>query len=270
MATEALGARPHRPNILGTRHVVSAGHYLAAEAGFLVLEAGGNAVDAGVATGITLNVVEPHMCCFGGVAPTIIHLAATGEIVTVDGLGTWPRAASCAFFQRHHPGPVPEGILQTVVPAAPDAWLTLLERYGTISFGDAARAAIRFARDGFPVYPQFTASIKERIGDFQAQPESAEIFLPNGRPPEPGEIFVQTDLAGTLQYLVDEERRAAVRGREAGLQAVRNAFYAGDIAAAIAKFHLDNGGLLTADDPRRVPGLRRAFRLDAIPRHLRP
>ena len=248
MTSRPLRPRSHRPNIMGTRHVVSAGHYLAAQAGFLVLEAGGNAVDAGVATGITLNVVEPHMCCFGGVAPTIIYLAATGEIVTVDGLGTWPRAASCAFFQRHHPGPVPEGILQTVVPAAPDAWLTLLERYGTISFGDAAHAAIRFARDGFPVYPQISASIKERIGDFQDQPESAEIFLHNGRAPEPGDIFVQTDLAGTLQYLVDEERRAAVRGREAGLQAVRQAFYAGDIAAAIARFHKENGGLLTADD----------------------
>ena len=248
MVTEALDARPHRPNLMGTRHVVSAGHYLGAEAGFLVLEAGGNAVDAGVAAGITLNVVEPHMCCFGGVAPTIVHLAATGEIITVDGLGTWPRAASCDFFQRHHPGPVPEGILQTVVPAAPDAWLTLLERYGTISFGDAAEAAIRFARDGFPVYPQITASIKERIGDFQAQAESAEIFLPKGRPPEPGEMFVQSDLAGTLQFLVDEERRAAVRGREAGLQAVRNAFYAGDIAAAIAKFQRENGGLLAFDD----------------------
>ena len=248
MARKSLRPRPHRPNIMATRHVVSAGHYLAAEAGFLVLEAGGNAVDAGVTTGITLNVVEPHMCCFGGVAPTIIYLAATGEIVTVDGLGTWPRAASCAFFQRHHPGPVPEGILQTVVPAAPDAWLTLLERYGTISFGDAAQAAIRFARDGFPVHPQMSARIKDRIIDFQDQPESAEIFLPNGRPPEPADIFVQTDLAGTLQYLVDEERRAAARGREAGLQAVRKAFYAGDIAGAIARFHKENGGLLTADD----------------------
>ena len=66
MMIEAPGTRPHRPNLMGTRHVVSAGHYLGAEAGFLVLEAGGNAVDAGVAAGITLNVVEPHMCCFGG------------------------------------------------------------------------------------------------------------------------------------------------------------------------------------------------------------
>ena len=238
----------HRPNIMGTRHVVSAGHYLAAEAGFQVLEAGGNAIDAGVATGITLNIVEPHMCCFGGVAPTIIYLAATGEIVTVDGLGTWPRAASCEFFRHHHPGPVPEGILQTVVPAAPDAWLTLLERYGTISFGDAAQAAIRFARDGFPVQPHLSASIKGRIAEFQGQPECAAIFLPHGRPPEPGDLFVQTDLAGTLQFLLDEERRAASRGREAGLGAVREAFYAGDIAAAIVKFHEENGGLLTAED----------------------
>ena len=248
MAGRNSHPRARRPNIMATRHVVSAGHYLAAEAGFQVLEAGGNAIDAGVATGITLNIVEPHMCCFGGVAPTMVYLAATGDIVTVDGLGTWPRAASCDFFRRRYPGPVPEGILQCVVPAAPDAWLTLLERYGTISFGDAARTAIRFAREGFPVQPHLSASIKARIAEFQGQPECAAIFLPDGRPPETGDLFVQTDLADTLQFLLDEELRAANRGREAGLQAARQAFYAGDVAATIARFHEENGGLLTAED----------------------
>ena len=96
--------------------------------------------------------------------------------------------------------------------------------------------------------PHLSASIKGRIAEFQGQPECAAIFLPDGHPPEPGDLFVQTDLAGTLQLLLDEERRATNRGREAGLQAVREAFYAGDIAAAIVKFHEENGGLLTAED----------------------
>ena len=240
--------RSERPDIMGTRHVVSSGHYLASQAGFLVLEAGGNAVDAGVTTGLALNVLEPQMCCFAGVAPTILHFGGTGEVVTVDGLGTWPKAATCAFFNAHHPGPVPEGILQTVVPAAPDAWLTMLERYGTISFGDAAAAAIRFARDGFPLHAQMAERTAECRADFEHQRELSDIFLPGGRPPRAGEIFVQTDLAGTLQYLVDEERRAAARGREAGLQAVRDAFYRGDVAAAIVRFHEQNGGLMTMAD----------------------
>ena len=267
MASRTAHPSARRPNIMATRHVVSAGHYLAAQAGFQVLEAGGNAIDAGVAAGITLNIVEPHMCCFGGVAPTIVYLAATGEIVTVDGLGTWPRAASCELFQRRSPGPVPEGILQSVVPAAPDAWLTLLERYGTISFGDAARAAIRFARAGFPVQPHLSASIKERIAEFQSQPESAAIFLPNGRAPETGDLFVQTDLAGTLQFLFDEERRAANRGREAGLQAVARGF----LCRGHRCHHrqVPQGKRWVADRRGfgRVSGHPRAGRLDTVPRH---
>ena len=248
MVQEKSWPRPHRPNVMGTRHVISAGHYFAAEAGFQVLEAGGNAIDAGVAAGIALDVLEPQMCCFAGVAPMIIHLAESGETVTIDGLGTWPKAATCAYFNTHHPGPVPEGILQTVVPAAPDAWITALQRYGTIAFRDAAAAAIRFARDGFPMHAQMTARIKAREVDFTDQPESAAIFLPGGRAPEPGEVFVQADLAKTLQFLADEEASKSAKGREAGLRAVRDAFYKGDIADAIVRFQAANGGLLTAED----------------------
>jgi len=81
----------YRPLMAGTRHIVSAGHYLAAQAGLMILEAGGNAIDAGVAAGLTLNVVEPQMCCFTGVAPIMIYLGRERRLVTIDGLGTWPR-----------------------------------------------------------------------------------------------------------------------------------------------------------------------------------
>lgn len=240
--------RPGRPNIMGTRHLVAAGHYLAAQAGFLVLEAGGNAIDAGVAAGLALNVVESQMCCFSGVAPIMMYLAGSGDIVTIDGLGSWPRAASCEFFRQHHPGPIPEGILQTVVPAAADAWITALDRYGTMSFGDVAASAIRFARDGFPMHPQMADRIKETVDDFLAWPANAAIFLPGGRPPGAGDVFVQRDLGRTLQFLADEEAAAAKRGRQAGLRAVRDAFYRGDIAAKIVQFQREQGGLLSAED----------------------
>ena len=239
--------QPDRPNIRGTRHAVVAGHYLAAHAGFQVLEAGGNAVDAGVAGGLALGVVESEYVNVAGVAPILIYLAATGEVVTIAGLGTWPKAASSTFFQTRHGGDIPIGILRTVVPAAPDAWITALEKYGTMSFADVAAAAIRFAGEGFPMYPLMHDIIEAEAATVRGWPSSAAVFLPDGRPPEVGKLFVQSDLARTLQYMADEEA-AAKGGREAGLAAARDAFYKGDIAAQIIRFHEENGGLLTAED----------------------
>ena len=95
-----------RHALLGTRHMVSAGHYLAAQAGFQILEAGGNAVDAGVAAGLAIGVVQSEFVNIAGVAPIIIHLAETSETVTIDGLGVWPKAATLEFFEREHSGKV--------------------------------------------------------------------------------------------------------------------------------------------------------------------
>jgi gamma-glutamyltranspeptidase / glutathione hydrolase len=247
MGTYKFGSA-YRPLMAGTRHVVSAGHYLAAQAGFLILEAGGNAVDAGVAAGLTLNVVEPQMCCFTGVAPIMIYLAGERRLLTIDGLGTWPRRATCELLARMGGDCVPEGILQTVVPGAPDAWLTALELHGTMSFADVVQTAIRYARDGFVTDPMMSLTIKRKPADFPAGTAAAAIFHPNGRPPEPGEIFIQTDLALTLQYLVDEESAARYRGRESGIAAVRNAVYRGDLAKKFAEFQRSNGGLLDEQD----------------------
>src|SRR2546430_17560172 len=94
----------HRPTIMGTRHMVAACQYLAAEAGFKILEAGGNAIDAGVAAGITLGVVQPEYVNFAGVAPIIIYSAADDPIFTIPGLGTWPNAVERDFFKIRHLG----------------------------------------------------------------------------------------------------------------------------------------------------------------------
>ena len=238
----------YRPLMAGTRHAVSTGHYLAAQAGFMILEAGGNAIDAGVAAGLTLNVVEPQMCCFTGVAPIMIYLGGERRLLTIDGLGTWPRRASCELLARIGGDCVPEGILQTVVPGAPDAWLTALELHGTMSFADVVHTAIQYARDGFVTDPMMSLTIKRKPADFPPGTAAAAIFHPNGRPPEPGEIFVQTDLARTLQYLADEEQAARHKGREAGIAAVRHAVYRGDLANTFAEFQRSNGGLLDEED----------------------
>lgn len=231
--------------------MIASGHYLATLAGMHVLERGGNAVDAGVAAGIALGVLQSDLVSFAGVAPIILYRAAERDLVVLKGLGTWPQAATAELFQREHAGQIPEGIRRTVVPAAPDAWLSALERYGTMFFGDVASAAIRFARDGFPMHWFMADRIHEHADDYRRWPTNAAIFLPNGRPPAPGELFVQSDLGRVLQFMADEERAAARHGRRAGLTAARDAFYIGDIAKTIVAFHCDNGGLLTAADLAR-------------------
>jgi gamma-glutamyltranspeptidase / glutathione hydrolase len=241
-------AGTHRHLLLGSRHMVSAGHFAAAHAAFLVLEAGGNAVDAGVAGGIALGVLQSDLVNVAGVAPIMIYLAERREVITIDGLGVWPKAASLDYFRTVHRGQIPEGLMRTVVPAAPASWLKALRHYGTMRFADAASAAIAFARDGFPMHPPMADYIARNAERYRRWPQNAAIYLPKGRPPETGEMFVQRDLAATLQYMADEEKRAAKAGREAGIRAARDAFYKGDIARRIAAFHRANGGWMTEAD----------------------
>lgn len=236
-----------RPMVLVQEFAISSGHQLATDAGFAILEAGGNAVDAGVAAGIALGVLHCDLVNVAGVAPIILRMAETGKVVTIDGLGTWPRAASAAFFEKEFGGAIPEGILRTVVPAAPAAWITALRDFGTMTFADVSAAAIRHAREGFPAYPIFAEVIANNEGRYRRSPENERIFLPQGRPPRVGESFVQTDLAATLQYMADEEGATAA-SRDQGLAAAYDAFYRGDIAQAICAYHRDSGGFLTLED----------------------
>jgi len=237
----------YRPAITGTRHMVSAGHYLAAHAGFEILESGGNAIDAGCAAGIALGVLQSDLVNVAGVAPIIIYHAQSDKVITISGLGTWPKRIDPAIFEEKHSGSIPENILRTVVPAAPDAWITALELYGTKTFSDVASAAIRFATDGFTMYPLMASLIEENESKFRRWKSTADIYLPDGKPPEVGRLFIQSDLGKTLQYMVDEEH-GAKGDRKAGLNAARDAFYKGDIAQAIVKYHKDNGGYLREDD----------------------
>ena len=238
-----------QPPVHGTHHMVSAGHHLATQAGYEILEAGGNAVDAGVAAGLALGIVHSDMVQFAGVAPIMIYLAEEERVVTISGLGWWPRAASLERFVTEFDGRVPTGILRTVVPAAPDAWIQALRHYGTMGFGDVAAPSIRYARDGFSMHHVMLEYIVGHEGDYRRWPSNEAIYLPGGRAPREGERFVQTDLAASIQHMVDEEAAAAARGgREAGLVAARDAFYRGDLARAIARFHEESGGWLTMED----------------------
>ncbi|WP_100811535.1 MULTISPECIES: gamma-glutamyltransferase family protein [unclassified Microbacterium] len=234
------------PAILGTRHSASSGHYLASSAAFAILEAGGNAVDAGCCAGMALAVLHADEVNFAGVAPIMIRMA-DGETVSLDGLGVWPRRIPADLFMTEHDGTIPTGLLRTVVPAAPDAWITALRDYGTMTFARVAEAALRLARDGFAVFPLLANGIANRQAGYRKWPANEKIYLPAGRPPEVGERFVQRDLARTIQLMIDAER-AAGGSRASALEAARAVFYEGEIAERIVAYHEENGGYLGRDD----------------------
>ncbi len=239
----------------GVQHMVSSGHYLATAAGFRILEQGGNATDAGVAAGIAINVTLPQWTGFGGVAPIIIHDAASGETVSISGLGRWPGAASIDYFNRQHGGELPGGVLRTVTPAAADAWLTALRLYGTMTFEQVVTPALEIAEHGFPIPATLQSALARTgdslIGDSDGDgrwPSTAAVFFPGGRRPDVGDILAQKDLARTFRRLIEVERDHAGQGREAALQAARDFFYKGEIAEEMVRFIQEQGGLLAMED----------------------
>ena len=235
------------PVTRGHHHVVSAGHELAALSAFEVLENGGNAIDAGVAAILTLGVVYSDQVSVAGVAPMIIRFAETGQIVTIAGVGGWPRALDADAFIERHEGEIPVGVRRTVVPAAPDACLQALERWGTMTYRDVAARAVRCASEGFPRHQVMVDYMHEYADDFRQWPGNVAIWMSDGEIPALGERLVQADLGRTLQFLCDEER-AAGSDRMAGLAAVRRAFYRGDIASHILAHQREHDGLLAAED----------------------
>jgi len=242
--------RPHRPTIMGTTHMVCAGHNLAAAAGYRVLEEGGNAIDAGVAAGIAINVVLPENTNFGGVAPIMIYLAETKSVVTISGLGRWPRAASIDYFNQEHDGDLPLGILRAVVPSAPDAWLTALERYGTLSLEQVITPALELAEEGFPISEVVRNEIVNQFTTGPIWETNGKIFRPEGRLPQTGDRIVQSALANTFKRLINIEHRARDCGRSTAIRAARDYFYKGELAREIAAFSESEGGLLRYEDLR--------------------
>ena len=142
---------------------------------------------------------------------------------------------------------VPEGLLRTVMPAAPATHIEALRRYGTISFEQAATAAMEIARDGFAVYPLLASNIEFVAEQFARWPDNARIYLPGGKPPQLGDVLKQEDLARTIFRMIEAER--ATRGdRDKKLRAVHDFFYRGPIADAIADYHKKHDGFVTKDD----------------------
>ncbi|MBI4278505.1 MAG: gamma-glutamyltransferase family protein [Armatimonadetes bacterium] len=237
-----------RPFVGGRHYAVSSGHALASMVGARMLERGGNAVDAGVAAGIALNVLQPDFVTFGGVAPIIIYLAARREVVTISGVGWWPKAASIAYFREKAGGEIPPGVLRSLVPAAPDAWMTALQHFGTLTLAEVLAPSIELADRGFPTHNFQSTNLARWRDGFERWPSTRAVFLPHGRPPAPGEPFVAKDLARTRVRLVEGVVLHRGEGREGAIQAARDRFYRGDIAKTLVEFARDQGGVLDRDD----------------------
>jgi gamma-glutamyltranspeptidase/glutathione hydrolase len=266
-ASSQSAAPAYRPTAsvqtIGTRWAVAVGHALAAEAAARVLSAGGNAIDAGVAAGLTLGVVHPDMVSVAGVAPILVHVARTGETFQVSGVGPYPRASGREYFMTRHGGQIPPGLPRTVVPAAPDAWCTALARWGTMSFADVAAAATEHAGRGFPVSAFSAYQMGANVDKYKRWPSSTTLCLRDGRAYRAGEVLVQQELADTLGRMAAAEKRAG-GSRAAGVRAARDEFYRGETARRIAEFHRANDGPLTAADladfsVEVAPALRTTF-----------
>ena len=227
-----------RPVIMGTRGVVTSGHYLASAAGFRIMEQGGNAIDAAAAMCFCLNVVVPHQNGIGGEVPTLVYSAAEGKAFAISGMGWSPKAFTVDWCRAQGIDSIPgDGYLPVCVPAVVDTWATALERFGTMSFSQVLQPAIELAENGFPVDPALHDMLTQYFDIFERlYPTTAELYCPDGRVPEVGEVFRNPEWAGVLRTMCRAEEASSHRGRLAGIQAARDAFYQGEIAERIIEF----------------------------------
>ena len=217
-----------RPVIRGVRGCIVSSHYLATEAGFQTLLHGGNTIDAAVAAGFALHVVEPHMNSIGGECPILVHSAKHKRTYAISGQGTAPKKATLEFFEENKIKIIPgDGFLPATVPSSFDSWITCLAKFGTMTLQEVMAPAIRYAQDGIVVYSHLHSKIRQHARRFSSEwPSTAKIFLPNDKVPTVGQVLKQSDLARTLRSLAEAN----------SIEAAREYFYKGAIARRIIEF----------------------------------
>ncbi|MEE1830760.1 gamma-glutamyltransferase family protein [Streptomyces sp. SP17KL33] len=223
-----------RPTLQGTFGMVSSTHWLASQSAMAVLEDGGNAFDAAVAAGFVLHVVEPHLNGPAGEVP-IILAPAGGEVRVLCGQGVAPAGASAAHYRGLGLELVPgTGPLAAAVPGAFDAWMLLLRDHGTKDLADVLKYAIGYAEDGHAPVENVGATVESVRDLFEKEwLSSAEVYLPDGRAPRPGELLRNPALAATWRRLLAEVEGAG--GREARIEAARAVWRSGFVAEALVR-----------------------------------
>ena len=222
----------NRPEVRGVGGAVSAGHPLAAAAGYDVLRRGGNAMDAAIAMAGVLAVVRPHMNGVGGDAFALYYEASHGRVHAMNGSGRAGALATPALLAERALDEVPgNGPLSVSVPGAVAAWVDALDRFGTLSLADLMAPAIGYARDGFPVSTRLASDIAAQSGALNDHARA--LYLPGGEPPPVGALLSNPALAATLERIAREGS---------------DGFYRGFVAQRLTTFLEDSGGYLRAPD----------------------
>ena len=254
------GAFTTRPEIDGTFGVVTSTHWIGTAVGMGILERGGNAFDAGIATAFTLQVVEPHLCGPGGDVPVILYDVKSGAPEVVCGQGPAPAGATIAHYRGHLgldivPG---TGLLPACVPGTFETYMMILRDHGTMRLRDVLEPALGYARNGHPIVERACATIATVEALFREHwPTSAATYLPGSNVPMPGTMFSNQRHADTYARIL-EEAEAGGGGREAEIERARRAWSQGFVAEAIDGFCRNNAvmdvsgrlhhGVLTAQD----------------------
>ncbi|MBR0731316.1 gamma-glutamyltransferase family protein [Bradyrhizobium japonicum] len=251
-----------RPEIEGTFGVVATTHWIATAVGMAMLEKGGNAFDAGVATAFTLQIVEPHLNGPGGDVPIIVYDVKRARTEVICGQGPAPARATIAHYKSEGLDMVPgTGLLAACVPGTFESWMMLLRDYGTMRVRDVLEPAISYARDGYPLVERACATIQTVEQLFRKHwPTSAAVYLPNGEVPKPGTLFTNKTLAATYARILSEAESGG-GDRDAEIERARKAWSQGFVAEAIDKFcrtqevmdvsGSPHRGVLSADDMAR-------------------
>ena len=238
-----------RPVIRGRQAAVASMKAEATEAARRILDAGGNAFDAAVGGQAALAVTDFSLNGVGSDAVLLIYNAHDKKVYSINAEPRAPKLATIDWYEKNNGGKIPasDGLLSGGIPGVVDAWYTLLDRWGTMSFEQVLQPAIELAENGFPL-SELGASYIASTKKILKYPTTVKIYMPNGRPPRAGEILKNPDLARTLKKLVDAEKANRSKGRHEALKAARDRFYKGDIAHDLAAFSEANGGLFRYED----------------------
>ena len=238
-----------RPAVVGPTGGVSTGHPLTTAAAFGILLKGGNAFDAGVASLIAGGVLEQDLYSLGGEALVLVYPRKENKVTSIVGQGWAPKAVDVDWYLSRNKSLEGAGLDPAVVPGALHAALTVLEKWGTMSFEEVAAAGIGYAEHGFPMRNSTAQAIQRQLKFFESWPGNKAYWLkPDGSPYKPGETIKLPALAGTLKRMVEAERGAKRRGRAAGIVAARDRFYKGDIAAEMVAFLQKHGAPFDKSD----------------------
>lgn len=238
-----------RPAVMGPSGGVSTGHPLTTAAAYATLLKGGNAFDAGVTSLLVGGVLEQDLYGLGGEALVLVYPRSERKVTAVVGQGWAPKAVDVNWYLSRKKDLNGAGLDPAVTPGALHAALTVLEKWGTLSFEDVAAQAIAYARDGFPIRPSTARAIQNQLKFMQAWPDNQKYWLkPDGSGYAAGETIKLPTLARTLTRMVEAERAAKSKGRQAGIVAARDRFYKGDIAREMVAFLQEHGAPFVYED----------------------